>query len=59
MKELVLTITSVLSKNKINISYDSLMNEALESLAYYWVPLIEDIKTEEEKHKDDQVTLHR
>ena len=45
--------TSVLSKNKINISYDSLMNETLESLAYYWVPLIEDIKMEEEKHKDD------
>ena len=53
MKDLVLTITSVLSKNKINISYDSLMNETLESLAYYWVPLIEDIKMEEEKHKDD------
>ena len=53
MKELVLTITSVLSKNKINISCDSLMNETLESLAYYWVPLIEDIKMEEEKHKDE------
>ena len=52
MKGLVLNVTSVLSRNKINVSYDSLMNESLESLALYWIPLIEEMREEEEKNKD-------